>query len=381
MKNALGIEPVHNATIKSSEVCGSCHSVHLPIFYDGKTIGHTYEQTTYPEWAFSAYRTGKTPDGDLPLGAGSLAQSCQNCHMPSKDAEGNPYRSKIAEIQEHSNFPEAENALPAKDIDLRYARLRQAHAGRLELDPDEDGRAVSRDLGIRVKDPMLTTKGIHSIPATEAAMIDQAINRTADVVVGDVRNNGSTLSARVTINSKVGHKFPSGVGFRRAFIEFDVLDATTTRCGRPALPQFRRHRGRERQADRRRIVVERRLLRTHRARRAPASAALPDDYTAGRGADLSGTGATPPEGKTPVCGPAAQPEGPLTTSFLSICAKVKDNRLLPHGFLGSRPQKDCAGAGRQGRPRRRNQPVGVGNDPDYPTGGGDSSPTAFRSPT
>ena len=31
--------------------------------------------------------------------------------------------------------------------------------------------------------------------------------------------------------------------------------------------------------------------------------------------------------------PDAKPEGELTTSFLSICAKVKDNRILPQGFL------------------------------------------------
>src|SRR5205085_7729980 len=35
----------------------------------------------------------------------------------------------------------------------------------------------------------------------------------------------------------------------------------------------------------------------------------------------------------PVCGPNAQPEGELTTSFLSACARVKDNRILPQGFL------------------------------------------------
>ena len=34
-----------------------------------------------------------------------------------------------------------------------------------------------------------------------------------------------------------------------------------------------------------------------------------------------------------MCGPNAKPEGQLTTSFLSICAKVKDNRILPQGFL------------------------------------------------
>ncbi len=61
-----------------------------------QTIGHVYEQTTYPEWAFSDYRTGTSPDGPLPLGPGPQAQSCQDCHMPSKDADGKPYRSKIA---------------------------------------------------------------------------------------------------------------------------------------------------------------------------------------------------------------------------------------------------------------------------------------------
>ena len=54
-------------------MCGSCHTVHLPVLHRGKTIGARYEQATYPEWAFSAYRTGTTPDGALPLGAGAQA--------------------------------------------------------------------------------------------------------------------------------------------------------------------------------------------------------------------------------------------------------------------------------------------------------------------
>ena len=32
------------------------------------------------------------------------------------------------------------------------------------------------------------------------------------------------LSAKVTISSLTGHKLPSGVGFRRAFVAFSVLD-------------------------------------------------------------------------------------------------------------------------------------------------------------
>ncbi|HSJ75176.1 MAG TPA: cytochrome P460 family protein, partial [Gemmatimonadales bacterium] len=118
MKGALGLGPVHSTAVRGSELCGTCHTVHLPVMNKGKVIGHIYEQTTYPEWAFSAYRTGDATGGTLPHGAGALAESCQGCHMPSKDAKGKPYQSKIASIQEHSNVPQAEYALGGKDIDL-----------------------------------------------------------------------------------------------------------------------------------------------------------------------------------------------------------------------------------------------------------------------
>src|SRR5262249_52475465 len=151
----------------------------------------TYEQATYPEWAFSAYRTGASPDGPLPQGAGPLAQSCQGCHMPDKDPAGNPYRSKIASIQERSNFPEAEHVLPAKDIDL------QARAGfakhtlvGLNLVLLKMAAQFPEILGINPVDPMLGKKGINPVPAAEEAMLDQAANRTATIAVTDVRNDG-----------------------------------------------------------------------------------------------------------------------------------------------------------------------------------------------
>ena len=55
------------------------------------------------------------------------------------------YRSKIASIQEHRNFPQAEYALGAKDIDLpvREGFARHTLVG-LERLPGEDGAAVPR---------------------------------------------------------------------------------------------------------------------------------------------------------------------------------------------------------------------------------------------
>ena len=82
MEAATGMEVAHSTHVKSSEICASCHTVHLPVLHKGEIIGHTYEQATYPEWAFSSYRTGKTADGALPLGAGAKAQSCKTSQFP-----------------------------------------------------------------------------------------------------------------------------------------------------------------------------------------------------------------------------------------------------------------------------------------------------------
>jgi hypothetical protein len=59
-------------------------------------------------------------------------------------------------------------------------------------------------------------------------MLEQAAERTADISLGDVSVAYGTLHAKVSVTSKTGHKFPSGVGFRRAFIELVALDATGT---------------------------------------------------------------------------------------------------------------------------------------------------------
>ena len=97
-------------------------------------------------------------------------------------------------------------------------------------------------------------------------MLDQARNRTADVSVDEVRRDRNALSAKVTVTNRAGHKFPSGVAFRRAFIEFSVLDAQdrvlwssgrTNAAG--VIVDAARH------ADRRRAVVASRLLGAHRS--------------------------------------------------------------------------------------------------------------------
>lgn len=376
MKAAFGNIPAHDTAIASSEICGTCHTVHLPVMQDAEVIGHTYEQTTYPEWAFSAYRTGESPDGPLPLGAGSAAESCQGCHMPSRDAAGVPYRSKIASIQEYSNFPQAENVLPPEEIDLveRDGFARHTLVG-LNVFLIKIAQQFPDILGIGLPDPMLGKKGLDPLLRTERAMLDLAAESTAAITATEIVNDGKTLSATVNVENKAGHKFPSGVGFRRAFVDFRVLDAsgeTLWASGRTdgagvlvdagGVPVTGENWWAEDCSAR--VEPEKRLHQPH------YQTITRQDQVQIYQELVS----TPPDGpEPPICGPGTTPQGMLTTSFLSICSSVKDNRLLPHGYLGVEDRKVIAAALGAGEELAlETGSYGVGDDPDYQTGGGDS---------
>jgi hypothetical protein len=387
MKHAMGVDPAENRHILHSEMCGTCHTVHLPVMHRGQQIGHVYEQTTYPEWAFSGFRTGDTPDGGLPRGGGGDPKSCQDCHMPNKDAFGKPYRSKIAAIQEYTSFPQAEHTLLPTDINLpeRIGFGQHTLVG-LNVYLLKMAWQFPDILGIRTKDPMLWDRGIDSIPTSEGQMLDQAANKTASVAISNVTNAGDALQAQVRVTNRVGHKFPSGVGFRRAFIEFAVLDANGNAlwssgrtdsmgviidsAGAPIAGElWWKQDCSERLDPGGRIHQPHYQVITQQNQAQIYQELVSDPPDGAPVSDVAG-----------LCGPDATPRGKLTTSFLSICAKVKDNRILPQGFLGLPARQQISAAlGADDDMAKESGPTAVGNDPDYVssdpnavTGGADS---------
>lgn len=373
MKGALGLEPVHATAVRSSEVCGTCHTVHLPVMNKGKVIAHIYEQTTYPEWAFSAYRTGDSPDGALPHGAGAQAQSCQGCHMPSKDASGKPLRSKIAGIQEHSNFPQAEYALGGKDIDLQVREGFALHTlVGLNVFLVKMAQQFPDVLGLHTQDPMLVSKGLDPLLFTEQAMLDQASHSTAAIRLAVERRDGK-LAGTVKIDSQVGHKLPSGVGFRRAFVELAVLDVNgnvlwasgrtngagviVDENGQPVAGEMWWKDDCSARLNPDKLVFQ----PHHQVIRHQNEAQIYQELV------------TAPAGPDPQCGLHVPVRPPLTTSFLSICGKAKDNRILPSGFLPLAERTAIAEALGAGADLADDvEPFGVEDDPDYQEGGGDS---------
>jgi hypothetical protein len=332
MDHSLGAKPIEYPLVQSSKVCGSCHSVVLPVF-DGdqpwvppgaRKPEIIIEQATYPEWVLSDFRDG-----------GPEARSCQSCHMTTTyPGLAGTLATKIASIQEASNMPQTEHRLAQSDIDLqpRSPFARHTLVG-LNVFFNLFAQQFPDVLGIRVQDPMLGGKGVAPLSTTYGSMIQQADASTAKVSVKSVKLGGDRLTADVLVENLAGHKFPSGVGFRRAFLSFEVLDA----AGKPIWVSGRTSpTGELVDAAGKPLAGE---LMWQSDCRPTTAAEQANDFQ--------------PHYETITRQDQAQiyqelardPRGRFTTSFLSLASEVKDNRLLPRGWNPSLALAETEGLG------------------------------------
>ncbi|HMP07731.1 MAG TPA: cytochrome P460 family protein, partial [Lacipirellulaceae bacterium] len=144
MEHALGYTPKHNPYIRSSQMCGSCHVVNLPIIDRPEEPGHApsvlvaaekkecfkgyhhhVEQATYLEWLNSVYENEVDVDN-------SQVKTYQNYHMARDlhhdewDVHLDRIETQIAAIQDHT-YPHAENLAEREHLEIRrrtegYAR-------------------------------------------------------------------------------------------------------------------------------------------------------------------------------------------------------------------------------------------------------------------
>jgi hypothetical protein len=216
MKHALGITPKLGKQIQNSETCGSCHNILLPVFDNsGNLLAHRFEQTTHLEWLNSVFDA---------FGSDQF-RSCQDCHMPT-EFKGKPLQFAIAN-SESPDYAPTTHRLPDAEIKLtvRNAFARHSLHG-LNVFLNEmfqqfplilGYRQISYQTGTLTAPPLIT--GLDS-------MLDMARNDTASLEVTALEKTADgKLSAHVEVTNKVGHFLPSGVSFRRVFLEFLVLDA------------------------------------------------------------------------------------------------------------------------------------------------------------
>ncbi len=225
MQNALGITPQFGAQTKGSDMCGTCHNILLPLINNdgtphpitapgGQTITASYEQSTHLEWQNSVFAA-----------SGPTFQSCQDCHMPSTYKGIDLNGVKIANI-ESSDFAPTDNRLPDADITLtpRDGFARHALHG-LNLFLNQMFQQFPLHLGVRQIDYMTSSSTQPALITAADSMATMAAGSTAALDVTDLTIQGTQLRATLLVTNKVGHYLPSGVGFRRVFIEFIVADA------------------------------------------------------------------------------------------------------------------------------------------------------------
>ncbi|SMF63899.1 hypothetical protein SAMN06265365_12398 [Tistlia consotensis] len=228
MERALEMTPKHAAHMTQGTMCGSCHAIDLPVFEGGKPVMekdpktgeekqlHHFEQTTYLEWLNSEFQNEVEPV-DL---AG--VRTCQDCHM-SNVFQGNPLKMAIANIED-ANYPDTDNRLPDREIDVRPRVFKRHTLLGINLFGLEMFQQFNLILGLRTVDPMVPSATKLGLATARDAGVELARRQSARVEITDLTAGRGGLEAEVKVSNLTGHKFPSGVGFRRAFVNFELED-------------------------------------------------------------------------------------------------------------------------------------------------------------
>lgn len=310
MKTALGITPRGAPQMRRSALCGSCHTVVLPVLdRAGRRVGSGYEQATYIEWLNSAFQDEVGPVDP------AAARTCQACHMP-RDFQGNRLRYRMALIEDPT-YPMADHRArdSAITVAVRDTFSRHTLVG-INLFTLAMFQQFPDTLGIRSTDYMFSA-GVQPLVNAGLSALTLAREQTARVAVERVRRVGDALEVAVRVENLAGHRLPSGVGFRRAFLELAVTagDDTLWASGRTnALG----------------VIL-----------RGTSDEVLGTEFVTRRGA----SGTYQPHHETITREDQVQiyeervldPEGWLTTSFLALDSVVKENRLPPRGWRRGGP--------------------------------------------
>jgi len=344
MEQAMGLTPKLGAHLSNSTLCASCHAIVLPSLDAGKKYsrkefnalaassehGKTFhEQATYLEWKSSGYST----EGNAPK---ATQRSCQSCHMPQTYGD-KKLAFKTANIEDDT-FPPVENQAPADKLRLElrpnFSRhsLNGINVFALEMfDQNPWLLGVARRNNL-FPDPRVKP----GFDAAKEAALKMAREQTARVEILSAKRNGATLSVKVRVTNLTGHKFPSGVSFRRAYLELKVSAGEKTVWASGV-------------TDSSGVI-----LGPGEGGRVPLKSEFQTDN------------AYQPHYKTITREDQVQiyeelvtgSDGALTTSFLNLRNIIKDNRLLPKGWNPTDADAQFV------------KPVGVGDDNDYEIGEG-----------
>jgi len=179
MQGVSGFIPAQSEHLKQAGMCGTCHNLYTPYLDENDQIaGEFPEQMIYDEWANSDYRDG----------------NCQDCHMPlaqggvQLSTTGGPKRSPFFQ-----HIFVGGNAYMGRVFQQNTEALQTA-----------------------------ATPAHFEVIASHAQ--NQIEEQTAVLSIDEAAVEGDRFHAEISIQSKVGHKFPAGFPSRRAWLHIQIFD-------------------------------------------------------------------------------------------------------------------------------------------------------------
>ena len=297
---AMGFTPQYGQQIDDSLVCATCHTVQTRAFAEDGQLngGEVLEQAPYLEWENSRYPSA---DG-----------ACVACHMPDRSEDDFPITTAIATV-----YGADDPNIPARATYRRHVLV-----GGNTLVP-----ALLRD------NPSL---GALAPPAAFDAVIatarEQLSQRTAALYTTQPFLSNGVLTFTVTVEPQTGHKFPTGIPLRRAWIRTIVTDATGARVFESGDFDI--------------------------AGRIVDAANQPMAFEVAGGPVAPHVDRVDSADDVPIYEAVlADIDGNPTYRLMRGAGFYKDNRLLPQGWSAMHPNAAVVG------------PVGIGDDPDWTTPG------------
>jgi hypothetical protein len=199
MQRHVDYTPTHGPHLLQSALCATCHTVITEAVTPEGVPTHRsfHEQTPYLEWRNSIFN-------DEVANPAAAARSCQSCHMPTTDADGQPIVTTLAHNPGGRDFPFLEPRQPYGQHTLVggnafMTRLLRDNAA--ELGISAPAAAFDRSL---------------------AAIQTMLRQQTATVTLGPATRHGQRLHIPVTVRNLCGHKFPTAYPSRRAWLQVRV---------------------------------------------------------------------------------------------------------------------------------------------------------------
>ena len=301
MQATVGFTPTYGQHVADSLVCATCHTVQTRALADDGNLngGEVLEQAPYLEWENSRYPSA---DG-----------ACVACHMPDTDEDVRQINTVIATQADGTDDP---SLFPRGDY------RRHVLVGGNTLVP-------------QILKNNAATMGVTASPEAFDAIVDIArenLQDAAGLSLSQANVVGDTLEFSVVVEPQTGHKFPTGIPLRRAWLRVEVSDASGATVWTSGGYDIAG-----------RITC-------------PDGMPLPSELAGGPQMPHFDVVSSEDEVQIyeAVLGDVA---GAPTYLLMRGAGFTKDNRLLPQGWSPLHPNVEHVG------------PIGVGDDPDWTTPG------------